>query len=276
MLIENIPQSYIQGTNPDPELFVYDFKMTQDVVRTKVNLSMHMFSFLQVGRKQVHFADDAVDVNSSQSLLIKKGNSLWTELLDTEAIYYCRLLFFSEKMLSDFLQKHEISGQSKGEKAPYFIVENDSYISSYLDSLSTLLKAPTLLDNLLAIKFEELLVYLLNKYDLAFQSFLLSLVHTEVSTLKSIVESNLYANLKLEELAFLCHMSLSKFKRQFVHEYGESPGKWFQEKRLLKAKNLLKDGNLKSSDIYLELGYNNLSSFSAAFKNKFGVYPTEV
>jgi hypothetical protein len=58
-----------------------------------------------VGKKQVHFADTSITLNSKQSLL-KKGNWLWTELLDTEAIYYCKL-FFSEERLMEFLQTHK-------------------------------------------------------------------------------------------------------------------------------------------------------------------------
>lgn len=71
--------------------------MTNDVVKSKVNLGMNMFSFLQVGKKQIHFAGTTVPVNKDQSLLLKKGNWLWTELLDTKTIYYCKLFFFSEK-----------------------------------------------------------------------------------------------------------------------------------------------------------------------------------
>lgn len=73
--------------------------MNNDAVKTKVNLSMNMFSVLQVGKKQVHFADTSIAVSKEQSLLIKKGNSLWTELLDIENDYYCKLLFFSESKL---------------------------------------------------------------------------------------------------------------------------------------------------------------------------------
>jgi len=107
MPIENIPEVYLKTNEQDPELFIYDFKMKNDVVKSKVNLSMNMFSFLQVGKKQVHFADNAVSVNKEQSLLIKKGNCLWTELLDNEDIYYCKLLFFSEDILTAFLKKTE-------------------------------------------------------------------------------------------------------------------------------------------------------------------------
>lgn len=106
MSIENIPEIYIDTNKQSPELLVYDFKMTTDVVKSKVNLSMNMFSFLQVGKKQVHFAGTAVAVNKDQSLLLKKGNWLWTELLEAETIYYCKLFFFSENKLKEFLKKH--------------------------------------------------------------------------------------------------------------------------------------------------------------------------
>ena len=75
MPIENIPETYISNPKERPELFVYDFRMTSDSVRSKVNLSMHMFSFLQVGRKQVHFSGTSIAVNKQQSLLIKKGKA---------------------------------------------------------------------------------------------------------------------------------------------------------------------------------------------------------
>ena len=86
MSVENIPETYIKNNQETPDLFVYDFKMTNDVVKSKVNLGMNMFSFLQEGKKQVHFAGTSVAVNKDQSLLLKKGNWLWTELLDTEAL----------------------------------------------------------------------------------------------------------------------------------------------------------------------------------------------
>ena len=73
MPIENIPEIYIKDDQKKSDLFMYDFKMTNDVVKSKVNLGMNMFSFLQVGKKQVHFAGTTVAVNKDQSLLLKKG-----------------------------------------------------------------------------------------------------------------------------------------------------------------------------------------------------------
>ncbi|MGS2764340.1 helix-turn-helix domain-containing protein [Sinomicrobium sp. M5D2P9] len=277
MLIENIPELFIDGPKKDRDVFVHDFRMTTDIVKSKVNLRMNMFSFLQVGKKQVHFGGTSVAVNKDQSLLIKKGNCLWTELLDTENIYYCKLFFFSEKMLKKFLEKHIGKPSVHTKEAPFFIIENDHYIISYLDSLSNIEGSPLLFsDNFLSVKFEEIMLYLVSKYGNSFKSYLRSLIVEETSPFREIVERNTYSNLKLEEIAFLCNMSLSTFKRHFINEYKSSPGKWLQEKRLQKAKVLLEQGNLKASDIYWEMGYNNLSNFSTAFKNRFGYSPKDV
>ena len=132
------------------------------------------------------------------------------------------------------------------------------------------------LKNLLSVKFEELMLYLVQKYGEKFELYLHSLIIKETSGFRKIVESKIHSNLKLEEIAFLCNMSLSTFKRHFIEEYQVSPGKWRQDKRLQKAKDTLALGILKASDIYVDFGYTNLSNFSIAFKNKFGFNPTEI
>jgi len=277
MTIENVPELYLNNPKLKPELFVYDLKMSEELIKTKVNLNMHMFSFLQTGKKQVHFANTSVMVDSDQSLLIKKGNCLWTELLDKEDIYYCRCFFFSEQRLKNFLRAHVKHKEPSKEFPSYFAIENDAYLTTYFNSLSIVGKAsPSYRDNLLSVKFDELLVYLLNKYEDAFENFLFSLVAEEASSFKTTIEQHIYSSLTLEEIAFLCNMSLSTFKRHFIKGYDATPGKWLRDKRLLKAKEMLEDGSLKSSEIYLDLGYNNLSNFSNAFKAKFGVCPTEI
>lgn len=274
MTIRNVPETFAQEKRSNLDLFVHDFKMTDDISKSKVNLSLNMFCLLQKGQKQVHFADSSVIVDSRQSLLIKKGNCIWSELLDKDDVYYCKLLFFSESRLKGFLKKY---GQIAPEDAltpSYFLIENDEYIHAYIDSLSTILAAPRIfLDNLIATKFEELMLYLTSKYGNAFENYLHSLISKEYSTLRDIVENNLYSNLKIDDIAFLCHMSLSTFKRNFKKEYHTSPGHYLHDKRLHRAKELMEQKDIKATDVYRSFGYKNLSNFSAAFKNKFGKSP---
>ncbi len=97
MKIQNVPEIFLTDSKTQQDLFIYDYKMTRDVINSKVNLNLNMLSFLQTGKKKVHFSNTSVDVNISQSLIIKSGNCLWTELLEKDEIYFCKLLFFSQK-----------------------------------------------------------------------------------------------------------------------------------------------------------------------------------
>jgi len=87
------------------------------------------------------------------------------------------------------------------------------------------------------------------------------------------IESNQLNKLSLKELAFLCNMSVSTFKREFEKHYTESPVKWFQNKRLEYARHLLNNTKKSPSEIYFEVGYENLSSFIQAYKLKYGTTP---
>jgi AraC-like DNA-binding protein len=80
--------------------------------------------------------------------------------------------------------------------------------------------------------------------------------------------------LTIDELAFLCNMSVSTFKRHFSEVFHTSPKKYFIQNRMEKAKKLLQL-NKRTSEIYFELGYSNLSSFSSEFKKHFGVSPKQ-
>ena len=64
-------------------------------------------------------------------------------------------------------------------------------------------------------------------------------------------------------------------KENLKKHYAESPIKWFQNKRLEYAYYLLNQEQKKSSEIYFEVGYENLSSFIQAYKAKYNVTPKQ-
>lgn len=281
MNILQLPENFINSTKTIPDLFAFDYIMTTDIVNRKANVNLNLFSFLQTGQKKINFADTSITINENQSVLIKPGNCLFTELLLEEQTYFCKLFFFSQNSLESFLLKHKsnFDFSKKGHtENPFFIIENDTYIKSFIQSLSTLMSIETeLSQELFRIKFEEILLYLILKYKQSFIAFLHSLIINENKTsFKNVIENNAISNLKMEEIAFLCNKSLSTFKRHFITEFQENPGKWIQRKRLLYAKEQLEHTKCKPSDIYAEIGYTNYSNFSTAFKNEFGINPKEI
>jgi len=65
--------------------------------------------------------------------------------------------------------------------------------------------------------------------------------------------------------------SLASFKRDFEKVFKTSPGLWLQQKRLSGAYYQIREKGRKPSDVYLDVGFENLSHFSYAFKKAFGV-----
>jgi len=83
-------------------------------------------------------------------------------------------------------------------------------------------------------------------------------------------------NVDLNRFAYLTGRSLATFKRDFEKTFNTTPNRWLQQKRLTDAYYLIKEKKLKSSDVYLEVGFKNLSHFSFAFKKTYGVSPSSL
>jgi len=278
MDIINLPENLFEGNPSSSELQIANYEVYKNASKNKINLNKNVISFLLDGQKDIHFSNDIVSINDTQSLLISSGNFLLTELVGTSS-YRCLLFFFSQKNISDFLVKHSPQFNQNKPKitAPYFLIEKDNFIVHYINSLKHSFGLhKTISQKILELKFEEIMLYLANKYGQPFFTYLNSLLTSERELLfKKVIEKNLYTNLNIEEVAFLCNMSASTFKRKFISIYQESPGKWFQQKRLNKARELLLNNKATPSEIYMEFGYDSLSNFSTAFKNEFGYSPKQ-
>jgi AraC-like DNA-binding protein len=94
------------------------------------------------------------------------------------------------------------------------------------------------------------------------------------------VESDLLADLalapSLEELARSAAISVTKLKTLFRQVYGLPPYEYFQQHRMLKAKELLLNTNMPVNKIGAALGYRNMSNFILAFRKVFHINPGEL
>jgi AraC-like DNA-binding protein len=88
------------------------------------------------------------------------------------------------------------------------------------------------------------------------------------------MEKNYMFNLPLEKFGYLTGRSLTTFKKDFEKSFKGSPGKWLTRKRLELAHYQIFEKKRKPSDVYFDVGFENLSHFSFAFKKQFGYNPT--
>ncbi|MGE6219803.1 helix-turn-helix domain-containing protein [Nubsella zeaxanthinifaciens] len=90
------------------------------------------------------------------------------------------------------------------------------------------------------------------------------------------MQRNFMFNMSLEKLGYLTGRSLSTFNRDFKKLFHTTPQKWLTDKRLELAYYHLVEKKKKSTEIYLEVGFEDLSHFSFTFKKKYGVSPNQL
>ena len=80
-------------------------------------------------------------------------------------------------------------------------------------------------------------------------------------------------SLCLSRISDLFHISESYFSFLFKKTVGVNFSTYLEQVRMTQAKHLLETTNIKIADLYVAVGYNNLTSFRRAFKKKYGVAP---
>lgn len=80
---------------------------------------------------------------------------------------------------------------------------------------------------------------------------------------------------RLKELAWEHGLSLTQLKTGFKQIYGETPYAYLKQYRMHRAAVLLTETNHRVSDIAQEIGYQNASKFSEAFRDVMGITPLQ-
>lgn len=257
-------------------VLIFDYLSSKEITKQQIILNKNIFSFLIEGNKEVVFDNSTLSIDNSKFLLMKSGHCLMTEKLSDNQNYRSILFLFSNEILQKYIQKNNINRNEINEYKSVFSFQYDDFIHRFVTSLLDISKlSKNIQSKMLEVKFEEIILYLSEIYGTDFLHFLLVKNNNSTQKLVQTVETNLMSKLTLKELAFLCNMSVSTFKREFEKHYAESPIKWFQNKRLEYAHHLLFKEQKSSSEIYLEIGYENLSSFIQAYKSKYGITPKQ-
>lgn len=102
-----------------------------------------------------------------------------------------------------------------------------------------------------------------------------SVFSNSIHTITEYIDTHTQEQLKVEELAELCHMSYSYFAKSFRNLYGQSCKKYIEFVRLCKAEDLLLFTNLDLNYISQETGFSDCSHFIKAFRQKHGMTPKQ-
>lgn len=130
-------------------------------------------------------------------------------------------------------------------------------------------------ENIASLKITEA-ISILRNIDPAIDAVLASFEEPDKIDLTAFMEKNFMFNMPLEKFGYLTGRSLTTFKRDFHKAFNTTPQRWLTQKRLELAHYQLAEKNKNPVDIFYEIGFENLSHFSFAFKKQFGYPPTQL
>ncbi|MEU4626555.1 helix-turn-helix transcriptional regulator [Actinoplanes sp. NPDC023801] len=80
--------------------------------------------------------------------------------------------------------------------------------------------------------------------------------------------------LDVEALARYVHLSAGHLSRQFKAAFGESPYSYLMTRRIERAMNLLRRGDLTVTEVCFAVGCSSLGTFSTRFTELVGISPS--
>ena len=96
-----------------------------------------------------------------------------------------------------------------------------------------------------------------------------------LQTTKEFIDLNFSDDISLEMLSNVSTLSPYHLIRNYKDFYKISPYAYVSQKRIAKSQFLLRDTDMKISELAMKAGYYNQSSFSRKFKKNIGLTPIE-
>lgn len=253
---------------------IYFYETNESTKKNTVTLNKNVLCLVIEGKKEIQTNDCYISIDNTTFFILKSGNCIMSEKTTVNRNYKSILFLFSDNFIIKLLNnKHSQDTTYYNNLYPIVAIKKDSYVFNFQKSLQLLENLIYENNTIVEIKLKEILLYLIDKETSTIHSFIQNIQSNILKNpLENIVNKHLNTNLTITELAFLCNMSISTFKRKFFLAYKTSPRQYFIAKKMEKAIILLQQ-NKNPSEIYFELGYENLSAFSQQFKKHFGISP---
>ena len=261
------------------ELLFVEYTCMKEENKFGIWSNNNYFAFISSGKKIWRSIYHSYEVNEGEIIFVKKGANLTHQFFEDE---FCAIfIFIPDDFIKAFLRRNtgllegtqkDLSGQDSVLR-----VHEDELLESYYRSIQSFLsltEKPN--EQLLKLKFEELLLSLFsNKKHQDLTDYFISLCQNQEYHMSRVMEENFAYNLKLEDYAQLCHMSLSAFKKSFRQYYNTTPAAWLKHRKLDLARHQLHRSDPNIGQISFECGFEDTSHFIRVFRNKYNLTPLQ-
>jgi AraC-like DNA-binding protein len=254
---------------PDIKLSLY----TGRAFKTEVIFEHHILVWFISGETKIIQADATYTFNAGDIFLIPR-NQLATVInypkdgLPHKAV----AMLLTKERLKDFYSRHKAIGKAPLHSTVYRFTKHPLLESCLASLIPYFDLGENLPANIAAIKIEEA-ISILRSIDRSVDGLLADFEEPGKINLSDFMERHFMFNMTMDRFGYLTGRSLATFRRDFKKAYNTTPQKWLTEKRLQLAHYQIAEKLRKPIDVYFEVGFENLSHFSHAFKSHFGYPP---
>ena len=238
----------------------------------------HMLAYVYSGKLILEEDGISTEIHKGECVFLRRDNRVkMTKQPKGEEQFQSIFMMFKRNFLREFYQtldKNVLPLEAEKQKTSAIKLPQTPDFESLFHAMKpyfSATKEPA--KELMQLKLQEG-VYSLLHIDKRFYPALFDFTEPWKIDILDYMENNYMFDLSVEQIAAFTGRSLAAFKRDFKKISTLSPQKWIIEKRLKVASDKIRNENRKISDVYLEVGFKNLSHFSSAFKRHFGYAPS--
>jgi AraC family transcriptional regulator, exoenzyme S synthesis regulatory protein ExsA len=250
-----------------------------DEVRCHKMIENHALMYLYSGELLVEEGNKQTKIHSGQCIFIRKDNRVTlTKKPSGDEQFRTITLVLTRNFLREFFQtmnRNEFPSNVRKFKQSLIKLPKTPEIESLFQSMTPYFDSSVKpREQIMKLKMQEGVYSLLN-IDKDFYSCLFDFTEPWKIDILDFMENNYMYDMDVEDFANYTGRSLASFKRDFKKISPVSPRKWLIGKRLKVAHDKIRNENGKVSEVYLEVGFKNLSHFSTAFKKQYGYSPSK-
>ena len=221
-------------------------------------------------------------LNPEHIVVLPRLNSIswqWSPSNQEHEEIQSNIVYLPEKILEDSALETLDLDHSNIEVLPKINHHRDDFLKEIVKQFA---KDPDQTNPLNRVYFESLAqmfaIHVLRYYCATatiYKDYKSGLPRRTLSAVTDYIELHLNREIPLKDLAELSNLSAYYFIRMFKKSTGLSPHQYIVERRIARAKHLLKTSRLSILEIAIETGYKSASNFSSAFKKAIGITPSQ-
>ncbi|MDO5608767.1 MAG: AraC family transcriptional regulator [Capnocytophaga sp.] len=244
----------------------------------EMRIENHSLIHIISGNLVLKLKDKTVVFNKGETVFLKRNHLLFkTKVpLENEPFRAISLHFKTEQLKNIY---KNISATLDTDKKialqeHYKVLPDSSFLTALFYSFNFYVENNVLLTpEIMQIKLYEAVVALLHS-NAGVENIIFDFSQNWKIDLEKFMNEHFTDDLSVAEFAYYTGRSGTTFKKDFQKIFNMPPGKWIQLRRLEYARDLMMREQKLPSEVYIKVGFKNLSHFTTAFKKEFGNVPS--